>query len=386
MNHAASMIARIRPRHHSLVNCSKLAISLAPLLSLLACSSSPAPNSSNANGGTSNASGASAAGAGSLAGSGDSSAGNGGVSNPEGGGPTAGSAGAATAGSAGAATAGGAGAGNPGGAGGQGGSGGGSGSAGSSGQGGASGSASGGAAGLGGASLCDGSKYAICESFENTAVGSAPPNGWTIAGSNYGPGSIAIVEDQAARGKHSMKVTLPNGAGSTEKFLQKGSLGALANGHFGRVFYRIQDPTTTAFVHWDLIVGVGDFNGANRRVRWGVTGTGVGSNSANWSWIYNIEQSDSGTEDRTAHPQLSEWQCLEWRWAGGSAQQMRFYLDGKESTQFHVDGKLPGGASADLPIFSSLNFGISSFHALNMPLVIWIDEIAVDADRIGCGN
>lgn len=355
-------------------------------LPLLACSSS------DARGGTTTNAGGSSAGAAPIGGNSNSgsSAGTSAGETVASGGSLAGGTGVAGGGAAGAGIAGagtaGAGAGAQGGAAGEGSSAGRGGVGGSTAGNAAGGDSTGGAASLGGSSLCDASKYAICESFEGGAVGSAAPSGWTAAASNYGPGTLGIAEDQAARGKHSFKIALPNGAGSTEKFLQHGSLGALANAHYGRVFYRIQSPTTTAFVHWDLVVGAGSFNGSNRRVRWGVTGTGVGTSSSNWSWIYNIEQGDKGDEDRTAHPQLAQWQCLEWRWAGGATQEMRFYLDGKESTRFQVNGTLKTGASPELPVFSSLNFGISSFHALNMPLVIWIDEIAIDPARIGCSN
>ena len=89
-------------------------------------------------------------------------------------------------------------------------------------------------------------------------------------------GTVVVASDYAARGSHSLKVTIPTGGSSAEHYLQLKNLGPLANGHFGRIFFRVQSPTTTPFVHWDLILGAGPYLGQNRRIRWGVTGSGVG--------------------------------------------------------------------------------------------------------------
>jgi hypothetical protein len=237
---------------------------------------------------------------------------------------------------------------------------------------------------LAGPSLCTGSPFAICEDFESTAPGATPAN-WTFPGSNYGTGVIAVAADMAARGSHSLKVTVAAGSGSTERYLQRTNLGPLANAHYGRLFFRVQNPTTTEFVHWDLILGQGQFNGANRRIRWGSTGTATATASGSWHWIYNIEQGDTGFEDGNTHPVLDQWMCVEWSWQS-AGQVIRFYFNGIEDQTFHRDGTLPNGSSPQIPVFASLNFGLAKYQATNGPMVFWIDEIAIDAQRIGCAN
>ncbi len=237
---------------------------------------------------------------------------------------------------------------------------------------------------LGGASQCAGSTYAVCQDFESTATGATPTGDWSLPTSNYGTGTVAVASDFAARGIHSMKVTISAG-GSAEHYLQLGNLGTLANGHFGRLFFRIQGPTVTTFIHWDLILGAGPYMGQNRRIRWGVTGTGVGTASGNWSWIYNIEQGDTGVEARTVHPVLNDWMCVEWQW-DATNQMIRFYFNDTEAQALHVDTTLPNGTSLQVPTFTTLNFGLAKYQTTTADLVFWIDEIALDTQRIGCAN
>ena len=245
----------------------------------------------------------------------------------------------------------------------------------------------GGAAGwfIGGGSRCAGSAYVVCEDFEATADGATPAGNWSLPGTNYGTGTIAVASDFAARGSHALKVTIPTSSPSAEKYLQRGSITALASGHFGRMFFRVQGPTTTAFVHWDLITGAGPYMGSNRRVRWGVTGTGIGTTDNNWAWIYNIEQGDTGVEARKVHPTLNAWMCVEWQWDAAN-QRVRFYFNDTEVTPLHVDTTLPNGTAVQLPTFSSMSFGLAKYQNTTADLVFWIDEIALDTQRIGCAN
>jgi len=298
-------------------------------------------------------------------------------------GATGGGSGGATAGAgggAGTAGTGGSGGSPAGGQGGRGGSG-----TGGGGRGGAAGT--GGAAGwfIGGGSRCAGSAYVVCEDFEATADGATPAGNWSLPGTNYGTGTIAVASDFAARGSRALKVTIPTSGPSAEKYLQRGSIAALASGHFGRIFFRVQGPTTTAFVHWDLITGAGPYMGSNRRVRWGVTGTGIGTTDNNWAWIYNIEQGDTGVEARKVHPTLNAWMCVEWQWDAAN-QRIRFYFNDTEVTPLHVDTTLPNGTALQLPTFSSMSFGLAKYQNTTADLVFWIDEIALDTQRIGCAN
>jgi hypothetical protein len=225
----------------------------------------------------------------------------------------------------------------------------------------------------------------VCEDFESTATGATPAGDWNLPTTNYGTGTVAVASDFAARGSHALKITIPAGGSSAERYLQRKNVAALANGHFGRIFFRIQGPTTTPFVHWDLILGAGTYMGGSRRIRWGVTGTGVGTTNNNWAWIYNIEQGDTGVEARTVHPVVNSWMCVEWQWDAAN-QKIRFYFGDVEAQSLHVDTTLPNGTALQVPTFSSLSFGLAKYQSTDADLVFWIDEIALDTQRIGCSN
>jgi len=155
----------------------------------------------------------------------------------------------------------------------------GGGSGGSGGSGGASSGGSG-AAGTAGAttSSCLPS-YALCEDFEATSVG-ATPSGWTAHG------MASVADDQANRGKHALKVS-PANNGERRIYHDAAVLGAQ---HWGRVYYRVQLPTPTAFVHSTLVafagtgptVGTAEFRVVD-------TVKNAGNDSATHQFLYNVQ-------------------------------------------------------------------------------------------------
>jgi hypothetical protein len=156
--------------------------------------------------------------------------------------------------------------------------------------------------------------------------------------------------------------------------------------HFGRAFFRIESPAPTEFVHFDLLQASGPFEGHTNLVRYASTGTGVGTNQGNWSFIYNVQPSgdgagsEFGTEgDRSAHPRVDDWMCLEWSF-DASKQVAQYYLDGAPINYLRIDTE-----RAEIPIFDSLAVGFGKYQNTGAFLV-YIDEVAFDGERIGCNN
>ena len=224
--------------------------------------------------------------------------------------------------------------------------------------------------------------FAVCESFESTNVG-ALPAGFTLEG--YGQRTVTTVDDLAARGSRSLGLEIPS-QGSVTAWLTRGSLGTLAEAHFGRVFVFISEPAPPEFVHFDVFAGIGPFGGHSNEVRWASTGTGVGTAGSNWSFIYNVQPFGSGaggefgTEGpRSAHPTVGAWMCLEWSF-DAAAQEARFFLDGVEMEYLHIDTE-----RAEIPVFETLAVGFAKYQNTGAFLV-HVDELAFDASRIGCNN
>jgi hypothetical protein len=233
--------------------------------------------------------------------------------------------------------------------------------------------------GLGAASRCDAGAFAICEGFEDAAVGSATVDGWSPAG--YGNRTLRVVDGERARGARALQVEIADNQGAVVGMLSRGNLGALSARHFGRSFLKIEAPAPTGFVHFDVFEARGSFDGQDNRVRWASTGTNVGTTPSNWSWIYNVQSTDHGefgTEGpRSAHAREGDWMCLEWMMDSG-AQEALFWFDGAEVDYLHIDTE-----RAEIPEFGSFNIGFQKFQQTGA-WRIWVDEVAFDAERIGC--
>lgn len=233
--------------------------------------------------------------------------------------------------------------------------------------------------GLGGASRCDADAFAICEGFENAAVGSAAVAGWLPAG--YGNRTLRVVDVEKARGGRALQVDIAENQGAVVAMLSRGNLGALSARHFGRSFLKIEAPAPTGFVHFDVFEARGSFNGQDNLVRWASTGTNVGTTSSNWSWIYNVQSTDHGEfgseGPRSAHAREADWMCLEWMMDSG-AQEAQFWFDGAEVDYLHIDTE-----RAEIPAFDNFNIGFQKFQQTGAWRV-WVDEVAFDAERIGC--
>jgi hypothetical protein len=222
----------------------------------------------------------------------------------------------------------------------------------------------------------------VCESFESTEPG-ALPAGFKLEG--YGTRQVGASADRARRGARSLKIQVGAQAAVTA-WLTRNGLGMLGTQHFGRAFFRIESPAPSEFVHFDLFQGSGAYAGHTNLVRYASTGTGIGTKSSNWSFIYNVQPSGNGaggefgTEgDRSAHPRVDDWMCLEWSF-DASEQVARYYLDGAAVEYLHIDNE-----RAEIPVFDSLSVGFGKYQNTGAFLV-YIDEVAFDGERIGCNN
>jgi hypothetical protein len=239
---------------------------------------------------------------------------------------------------------------------------------------------SGGAGGSGDGSKCGSSSFAICESFEDAPVDGFP-TGWGPRGDEWGDGTIGVSDQDAKRGAKSLLV---HGGATGQRFMDfKGDLGALASHHYGRVFLKVEIPApwpTSGVLHGDFIEGLGPGpNGSTHNVRWGV----VENTEQKFQWIYNVQPSNA--------PEFAEgtgydyswtgaWQCVEWMYDEPS-QKGTLWIDGVELPL------VPGTShAAEIPVFSSLGVGFANYQDAGAGFVVRFDELAYDAERIGCEN
>lgn len=233
--------------------------------------------------------------------------------------------------------------------------------------------------GLGMGSLCSGD-FTLCESFEATSPGGLP-GGFTLTG--YGTRTAAVSEAQSARGSRSVEIEVDGGQQAVVAMLRVAGLESLSTAHFGRMFYRIEGPGVAEFVHFDVLEMTGPWMTHQNSVRYASTGTGVGTASGNWSWIYNVQPFDGGggefgsEGDRSAHPTVDQWMCLEWEF-DSVTQTATYYQDGAAIEYLVIDTE-----RSEIPEFAEFKIGFQKFQQTGA-FRVWLDELAFDENRIGC--
>lgn len=235
-----------------------------------------------------------------------------------------------------------------------------------------------------GASRCDQAGLLLCDGFEGATIDSAL---WTI--SKADGNTVELTTDHAARGQKSIHIVANNGHG----YLENDTIFPVANNdYFGRMFLRVKRfSTTVAHAHWTVAEGAGSGNGSKIRVGgqyslddsfnfWGVGSDG--GPTGDWTWH------DDDPDGMPEEPPTDAWTCLEWEHKG-STNETRFFVDGIEHPSLHTTATNHGGNQSEeyiLPMMQSFWFGWVQYQGDPEPFDVWIDEVALDDERIGCAK
>jgi hypothetical protein len=272
--------------------------------------------------------------------------------------------------------------------------GGGSGSGGSSGNGGSAGKAGSGGAGTGGMggrtystdpatflgdSRCT-SDLDFCEDFEADSLNTER---WRIRTSGENP----VVETvRAARGTRSVHFhTEDNGLAliyTTEPFP------AANNRYFGRLFAWFESmPTAPEWAHWSIAASATDADESEIRVGGQYDNTinrfGVGTDhgpTGDWTIL---------DEDPGDPVPVGTWVCVEWL-HDGQNDVTDLWWNGVPRPSLHTTATAHGGMTGEyvMPDIDSMFVGFWLYQPETVPdhFDVWIDEVAIDAERIGCNN
>lgn len=232
-----------------------------------------------------------------------------------------------------------------------------------------------GAPGLG----CDNEALLVCEDFEGAAIGGFP-DGWDRrATGTWLGGGMGTADDAAYRGTQSFRL---DGAENGAQWLAyQGDLGGLATAHYGRMFVRVQTPApwpSEGVLHGDFFEARGPFGEGNTNsVRWGI----VENTQQYFQWIYNVQRStdEFGTGTEYTYQWSGEWFCMEWH-HDQVAQSATLWLDGVEVGALTQDASM----NPEIPIYDDISVGWANYQLANPQFVVWIDEVALDDERIGC--
>jgi hypothetical protein len=234
------------------------------------------------------------------------------------------------------------------------------------------------AAGTGGAAggTTSGCAYKLCEGFESGSVG-ALPTGWT-AYNGYGNDAmkgLALASDQAHSGTMSLKSSsMTPGEERIQKSLA--ALGATANKHWGRIFYKVQTPVpkTSAGVYFHTTMVALEGTIENRVV------DSVQAPDGTHQWIYNIPDDSCCTGSAYDWTFDADWHCAEW-YVDVTMKSYRFFTDSTEVTSL----AFTNNANAKMSSYTAIVVGSIFYQTPPSPFVLWLDDLAIDDAQIGCG-
>jgi polysaccharide lyase-like protein len=251
--------------------------------------------------------------------------------------------------------------------------------------------------------VCQSSLF--CDDFEAFAAGTPPSGAWTASQNN---GTVSVDTTRAFRGSQSVKASTlaTSETMATYKVALIGLTGAPVvpvpnEAVYGRMMFYLESAPSTN-VHWTFIDATGTVPGQDYSAtyRYGgqlpiTDGATVGSQlMANYDTtdFYGTPPRGPQTDcyqhaDEKVVP-VGRWACAQWFFDGPNAQ-MRFWLDGQELTDLHVDGTGEGCVAQDpaytwtAPTFTRLDVGWESYQA-DEARSIWIDDVVLSSTAVSC--
>jgi hypothetical protein len=233
-----------------------------------------------------------------------------------------------------------------------------------------------------GESRCATAGVRFCEGFEGEAL---DPAVWRTTGT-----APKIEPGRAARGGKALHV-VRKGNGPAYARTRK-PFPAPRNRYYGRAFVYF-DALPTApmrYSHWTIVGGAGEGRGEEIRIggqlQQGVNRFGVGTDNDGPTGT-----GDWTNPDREPNPSgygvpEKRWICLEWL-HDGEKHETRVFLDGAPHPSLFTSATEHGGRQSvpyTLPAFTSVWLGWFEYQPTDQRFELWIDEVAIDDERIGC--
>jgi hypothetical protein len=209
----------------------------------------------------------------------------------------------------------------------------------------------------------------LCEDFESGLNTST----WTTT--KTGDTTLVVDSTRAARGSKALHIKTT--AGDWAYIKEVKTFPATNNVLYGRMFVYFEDDLTTDG-HFSLAEGAG--TGTPGVARFGgqykVLGVGTdGGPSGDWTDKDDMTAAGKKVPSKT-------WICAEFEFKGDT-HEFRVWWDDAERTALRTGPARH--ANFTMPAFNSLWFGWWMYN-LKEPQELWIDEIAVDFQPIGCSK
>jgi hypothetical protein len=244
-----------------------------------------------------------------------------------------------------------------------------------------------------GASRCSTANLQLCDGFE---TGSLDTTTWSYVGTH------AVVDGlEAARGTKALHVTVVGNGLSlikeTKTFPEPG------NTYWGRLFVYFKslpewlpNDAGMSYAHWTFAYATGTGITAAGQIRLSgqlaqkggmyLNHFGVGTDDrVDEAGTGDWTNSDDDPDGSPAPVPTGSWACIEWLHSGAT-NETRFFWDAVEHPSLYTSASVHGGNTNPyiLPQFDAVSMGWQEYQASTETFELWIDEVAIDPNRIGC--
>jgi hypothetical protein len=228
---------------------------------------------------------------------------------------------------------------------------------------------------------------ALSDGFESAAVGGPPsPTLWTISQPDCtGTGTLAVDDSQAHTGTHSVRVNGGGGYCDHIFFANAAAVASVGKEIYVRFFVRLNAALDSSHVTFMSML---DQNDSGNYLRMG---------GQDGILMYNRQSDDAtlptmsptGVSD-SVMPAMQTWVCVESH-IDETLGTIDTWVDGNEIPGLVEDGTAVPDISTQWlakgawkPSLQNVRFGWESYSGETMTL--WFDDVAVAAQRIGCGS
>jgi hypothetical protein len=247
---------------------------------------------------------------------------------------------------------------------------------------GASGSA--GASGAGGATACVMAGSELCEDFES---GTIDPNKWKQSTSNMT--SIAVETGHAHSGQYAVHLKFVAGMQNTVTIAEGVTFPATPNKFYSRMWaYFAPDipKATNMDFHTGFMMGGGNNDKGTTTLGMGMIGSD--QQYLGYSIFFGDPKYEFGPWSNTRIVP-NTWLCIELFEDGSdlTTEKRQVWLNDVELKDIASDSAKAGGTTNPNhlpPTFDKVTFGVTEYHPIPTLSDMWIDDIRVSSQKIGC--
>jgi hypothetical protein len=243
---------------------------------------------------------------------------------------------------------------------------------------------------FGGASRCQGSPFLLCDDFEAQAVGARPAATWNRSG------SVVVDNLRPFRGAKSAHFKV--GANRQNATLTTTKVFPADNNTFYlRMFVYFENvPPTQPLLHFSMAWATGPFPSNGQVFHPQMRALGAINRRVFMNEDGGPEMGEFGLDDtkppanQRALPEKT-WVCYEMMWKGDTGE-MDLWWDDVEHPSLHLSATNTGSSKGQpWPTpqpYQSLSIGMTFYQTLagQQDIDMFIDEVAIDKQRIGCAK